>query len=136
MNLFIFGMPIMLKPDLGDSIYSDPDYYRHGGLYCYIPSVLHAKAVVMGPWPMPPIVNAYLATAGDIGAVVTQIICILLSIIIYLPFVIVMNRSTTKWHKKERLMLIEIPETFILGPLLLLGRQKAGKEKKRVRILS
>jgi PTS system cellobiose-specific IIC component len=55
-----------------------------------------AKAVVMVPWPMPPIVNAYLATAGDIGAVITQVICIIVAILIYLPFVLVMNRTTNE----------------------------------------
>ena len=32
----IFGMPIILNPILAIPFYSDPDYYRLGGLYCYI----------------------------------------------------------------------------------------------------
>ncbi|HBH5801936.1 TPA: PTS sugar transporter subunit IIC, partial [Enterococcus faecium] len=91
----IFGMPIMLNPILAIPFILTPIIT---GTVGYIATSIGfaAKAVVMVPWPMPPIVNAYLATAGDIGAVVTQIICILLSIIIYLPFVIVMNRSTNE----------------------------------------
>ncbi|MGQ4819960.1 PTS sugar transporter subunit IIC, partial [Enterococcus faecium] len=50
------------------------------------------KAVVMVPCPMPPIVNAYLATAKNIGAVITQLVCIIVSILFYLPFVKVANR--------------------------------------------
>lgn len=89
----IFGMPIMLNPILAIPFIITP---LVTGTIGYIATSLGfaAKAVVMVPWPMPPIVNAYLATAGDIGAVVTQIICIIVSILIYLPFVKISNKTT------------------------------------------
>lgn len=88
----IFGMPIMLNPILAIPFIITP---LVTGTIGYIATSLGfaAKAVVMVPWPMPPIVNAYLATAGDIGAVVTQIICIVVSILIYLPFVKISNKA-------------------------------------------
>ena len=43
--------------------------------------------------PLLAIINAYLTTAGSIGAVITQIICILVSILIYIPFVKALNRQ-------------------------------------------
>lgn len=91
----IFGMPIMLNPILAIPFIATP---LITGTIGYIATSLGfaAKAVVMVPWPMPPIVNAYLATAGDIGAVVTQIICIIVSILIYLPFVKVSNKVAIK----------------------------------------
>ena len=91
----IFGMPIMLNPILAIPFIATP---LIAGTIGYIATSLGfaAKAVVMVPWPMPPIVNAYLATAGDIGAVVTQIICIIVSILIYLPFVKVSNKAAIK----------------------------------------
>jgi len=91
----IFGMPIMLNPILAIPFIATP---LITGTIGYIATSLGfaAKAVVMVPWPMPPIVNAYLATAGDIGAVVTQIICIIVSILIYLPFVKVSNKAAIK----------------------------------------
>lgn len=91
----IFGMPIMLNPILAIPFIATP---LITGTIGYISTSLGfaAKAVVMVPWPMPPIVNAYLATAGDIGAVVTQIICIIVSILIYLPFVKVSNKAAIK----------------------------------------
>jgi len=46
----------------------------------------------MVPWTTPPIINAWLSTAGSMGAVVTQIVCILVSVLIYLPFVKVAAR--------------------------------------------
>ena len=91
----IFGMPIMLNPILAIPFIATP---LITGTIGYIATSLGfaAKAVVMVPWPMSPIVNAYLATAGDIGAVVTQIICIIVSILIYLPFVKVSNKAAIK----------------------------------------
>lgn len=91
----IFGMPIMLNPILAIPFIATP---LITGTIGYIATSLGfaAKAVVMVSWPMPPIVNAYLATAGDIGAVVTQIICIIVSILIYLPFVKVSNKAAIK----------------------------------------
>lgn len=91
----IFGMTIMLNPILAIPFIATP---LITGTIGYIATSLGfaAKAVVMVPWPMPPIVNAYLATAGDIGAVVTQIICIIVSILIYLPFVKVSNKAAIK----------------------------------------
>ncbi len=50
------------------------------------------KAVVMVPWTTPPIINAWLSTAGSMGAVLTQIVCIVVSVLIYLPFVKVAAR--------------------------------------------
>ncbi|MBO0451752.1 MULTISPECIES: PTS sugar transporter subunit IIC [Enterococcus] len=91
----IFGMPIMLNPILAIPFIATP---LITGTIGYIATSLGfaAKAVVMVPWPMPPIVNAYLATAGDIGAVITQIICIIVSILIYLPFVKISNRAASE----------------------------------------
>ncbi|MGG5358921.1 MULTISPECIES: PTS sugar transporter subunit IIC [unclassified Enterococcus] len=91
----IFGMPIMLNPILAIPFIITP---LVTGTIGYFATSLGfaARAVVMVPWPMPPIVNAYLATAGDIGAVATQIVCILVSIVIYLPFVKIMNKTTTE----------------------------------------
>ncbi len=44
------------------------------------------KAVVMVPSTTPPLINAALHRRLD-GAVVTQLICIVVAVLIYLPFV-------------------------------------------------
>lgn len=88
----IFGMPIMLNPILAIPFIITP---LVTGTIGYVATYLGvaAKAVVMVPWPTPPIISAYLATAGNIGAVITQIICIFVSILIYLPFVKISNKQ-------------------------------------------
>ncbi len=45
------------------------------------------------PWTTPPILSAWLSTGGSIGAIITQIICIAMSIAIYMPFVILANKA-------------------------------------------
>lgn len=91
----IFGMPIMLNPILAIPFIITPLVTGTIG-YVATATGFAAKAVVMVPWPMPPIVNAYLATAGDLGAVATQIVCIIVSILIYLPFVKISNTTQLK----------------------------------------
>ncbi|CAI1130782.1 PTS system oligo-beta-mannoside-specific EIIC component [Serratia rubidaea] len=87
----IFGMPIMLNPILAIPFIITP--LITGTIGYFATSIGFAgKAVVMVPWTTPPIVNAWLSTAGSMGAVVTQLICIVVATIIYLPFVKVAAR--------------------------------------------
>ncbi len=88
----IFGMPIMLNPILAIPFIITP---LVTGVIGYFATAwgLAGRAVVMVPWPLPPIINAYLATAGSFGAVITQLLCIVVATLIYLPFVQMMNRQ-------------------------------------------
>lgn len=86
----IFGMPIMLNPILAIPFIITP---LITGVIGYVATYIGfaGKAVVMIPWTTPPIISAYLATAGSLGAVATQLICIVVSTLIYLPFVKISN---------------------------------------------
>lgn len=87
----IFGLPIMLNPILAIPFIITP--LVTGTIGYYATAIGFAgKAVVMVPWPTPPIINAYIATAGNLGAVATQIVCIIVAVLIYLPFVKVADR--------------------------------------------
>ncbi len=88
----IFGMPIMLNPILAIPFIITPLVTGTIGYYATALGFA-ARAVVYIPWPTPPILSAWLATAGDLGAVVTQLICIAVSILIYLPFVKISNKQ-------------------------------------------
>lgn len=88
----IFGMPIMLNPILAIPFIITPLVTGTIGYFATVMGFA-AKAVVYIPWPTPPIISAWLATAGDLGAVVTQLICIVVSILIYLPFVKISNKQ-------------------------------------------
>lgn len=88
----IYGLPIMLNPILAIPFIITPLITGTIG-YFAISIGFAAKSVVMVPWPVPAIINGYISTAGDIGTVITQIICIIVSVLIYLPFVLIANRT-------------------------------------------
>src|SRR5699024_5232485 len=53
---------------------------------------LISKTVVLVPWTTPPVVSAFLSTSGDWRAALLAVLLIILSVIIYLPFVMATNR--------------------------------------------
>ncbi|RPA65082.1 PTS sugar transporter subunit IIC [Aerococcus agrisoli] len=88
----IFGLPIMLNPILAIPFIFVP--LITGTIGYFATAIGFAgKAVVMVPWPTPPIINAYIATAGSMGAVITQLICIVVAVLIYLPFVKIADKQ-------------------------------------------
>lgn len=88
----IFGIPIMLNPIMAIPFIITP---LVTGAIAYVLTAVGfaARAVVMIPWTTPPILSAWIATAGDWGAVVTQIICLAVAVLIYLPFVKAANKE-------------------------------------------
>ncbi len=57
---------------------------------------LMSRCVVMIPWTTPPILSAWLATAGDWRAVVVQLAIIVFGVFFYLPFLKVAERVALK----------------------------------------
>ena len=88
----IFGMPIVLNPLLAIPFVLAPMITAAIG-YVATATGFAGAAMITVPFTVPPIINAYLTTAGSIGAVITQIICIIVSILIYIPFVKLLNRQ-------------------------------------------
>jgi PTS system cellobiose-specific IIC component len=96
----IFGIPIMLNPIMAIPFVITP---LVTGAIAYFLTVIGfaGRAVVMIPWTTPPIISAWIATAGDWGAVITQIICLVVAVLIYLPFVYAANKETTVEEVQE-----------------------------------
>lgn len=88
----LFGLPVVLNP-----IYIIPFVLVQPilTLIGYFATVSgFAGPVVNGfPWTTPPILSAYLATNGSIGAVIIAALNVVLSVLIYVPFVIFANKS-------------------------------------------
>lgn len=96
----IFGLPVMLNPVMAIPFILTP---LVTGTIGYIATVtgFAGKTVVMVPWTTPPILNAWLSTAGSWGAVITQLICIAVAVLIYLPFVLIANSAKDQASKEE-----------------------------------
>lgn len=52
-----------------------------------------AKSVVIPPWTLPPIITAWVTTAGDLPATLLSLALFVLDIFLYLPFVIASNKE-------------------------------------------
>ena len=87
----MFGLPVVLNP-----IYTIPLVFVP--VICLVIAYLAtsagliAKTVVMVPWTTPPVISAFLATGGDWKAAVLSIGLIVLSVVLYMPFVIAANK--------------------------------------------
>ena len=87
-----FGRPIVLNPLLVVPFIITP---LATGTFAWIMTKIGFAGVCVYamPWTTPPILSAWLSTGGSIGAIITQIICIAMSIAIYMPFVILANKA-------------------------------------------
>ena len=47
---------------------------------------------VYAPWTTPPLLSAFLNTQGHWGTVIVQALCLVISFVIYTPFVIMGNK--------------------------------------------
>jgi PTS system cellobiose-specific IIC component len=52
-----------------------------------------AKTYVLIPWTTPPILGSFFATGGDVKACLVTIVILAISVVIYMPFVVVMNKQ-------------------------------------------
>ncbi|MGL4676964.1 MAG: PTS sugar transporter subunit IIC [Brevinema sp.] len=91
----IFGLPIVLNPIYGIPLILVP--LVNMGIAYFVTSMgWISKTIVLIPWTTPPIVSAYLSTGGDWRAAVLAGILLILSVVIYTPFVLLSNRIQTR----------------------------------------
>lgn len=87
-----FGLPIMLNPIIAIPFIITP--LITGAIGYFLTVVGFADVLVYAiPWTTPPILSAWLASGGSITCIITQLICIAVSILIYIPFVMAANRQ-------------------------------------------
>ena len=87
-----FGLPIMLNPILAIPFIITP--LVTGSIAYFLTVIGFADVLVYAiPWTTPPILSAWLASGGSITCIITQLICIAVSILIYTPFVIAANKQ-------------------------------------------
>lgn len=88
----LFGIPIVLNP-----IFLIPFLLVQPILtvIAYYATVLGIAGPIVNsvPWTTPPILNAYLATNGSIGAALVALVNMVVAFVIYMPFVMVVNRQ-------------------------------------------
>jgi PTS system cellobiose-specific IIC component len=95
-----FGLPIVLNPLMAIPFIITP---LVTGTFAYFMTKIGFAGVCVYamPWTTPPVISAWLATGGNIGAVITQLLCIFISILIYVPFVIIANKAQKQEMKEQ-----------------------------------
>jgi len=91
----IFGLPIVFNLPLMIPFVLLPAIGIYFAWLCTTLGWM-SKCVVMIPWTTPPILSAWLATAGDWRAVVVQLIIIIFGVFFYLPFLKIAERVALK----------------------------------------
>lgn len=97
----LFGIPIVLNP-----LFAIP--FVFGPILLTIISYLATyfglvgRAVAIIPWATPPILSGWMATGGDFRACILQVINIIISIVIYIPFVRVADQLELKKEQQEK----------------------------------
>ncbi|MEG0328537.1 MAG: PTS transporter subunit EIIC [Erysipelothrix sp.] len=88
----IYGLPIVLNPILAiPFIIIPPITVFIGWLFTAV--IPFAGFVYIDPpWVVPPVLNAFLATGGDIKAAILAFATLVIAILIYMPFIMIANK--------------------------------------------
>ncbi|WP_297639559.1 PTS sugar transporter subunit IIC [uncultured Clostridium sp.] len=96
----IFGAPIVLNPTLIIPFIVTPLVTAVVAWFATTLGLVNA-VVVTAPWTLPGPIGAFLATGGDYRASILNIVCIIISIIIYYPFVKLYDKKLLKEEQGE-----------------------------------
>ena len=89
----MFGLPVVFNPVLLIPVVIVP--VLNTAIAYFATAVgLVSKTVVLVPWTTPPIVSAFLSTAGDWRAAILAVVLIAISTVIYIPFVLVAQKMS------------------------------------------
>lgn len=95
----MFGLPVVMNPILIIPMIFSTLVGLGVGYLATITGIM-GYTYILVPWTTPPLINAFLSTGGNFGALIVAAVILVLSVIIYMPFVQVMNRAENI-EKKE-----------------------------------
>lgn len=99
----LFGLPIVLNFKLLIPFILAP---VATAIIAYIgmsTGLVAKTAGIVVPWTMPPIISGYLATGGKISGAVIQVITLVISVLIYYPFVRSTDKAQLKAEREEEI---------------------------------
>ena len=92
----IYGLPIVLNPIMCLPFIFVPVILVFIGWFFTAVIPFAGHIYIAPPWVMPPVISAFLATGGDMGATILAACTFVLSIVMYAPFVILANKDIQK----------------------------------------
>lgn len=102
-EILIFAIPIIFNPTLLVPFLLAPTVNICLSLFA-MELGLVSHSVVSVPFVSPIFFNAYVATGGDFNAVILQLVCLAVSILVYLPFI----KSLDKIHAGKSIYFSEL----------------------------
>jgi PTS system cellobiose-specific IIC component len=94
----IFGLPIVFNPMLIIPFVLAPIFSLTVAYFATAVGLIN-RVVVQTPWTTPPVISGFLATGGDWRAAVLQVVIIIVSVFIYLPFLKIDERVSAKQNQ-------------------------------------
>lgn len=82
----MFGFPVVMNPLILIPFTITPIVIYIIAYSAMATGIVAKTAGILVPWTMPPIIGGYLATGGHISGAILQLVCLLVSILIYYPF--------------------------------------------------
>ena len=95
----MFGVPVVLNPFLIIPFILSPLVAMTFGYFMTYFGLCPIMYVTM-PWTMPPFLMGFLAAGGSIMAGVTQLLAIVISVLIYIPFVKMYEKNQNKMDQE------------------------------------
>ncbi|MCI5772979.1 MAG: PTS transporter subunit EIIC [Erysipelotrichaceae bacterium] len=89
----IYGLPIVLNPILAIPFIIVPPVCTFIGWFFTAVIPIAGYIYISPPWVTPPVLSAFLATGGDIGATLVSLLTFVVAVLIYAPFVILANKQ-------------------------------------------
>jgi len=96
----IFGIPIVMNPILGIPFFIAP-LVSEAFAYFMTEIGFMPRMVVNAPWTTPPGLEAFLSTGGSWQGIIVQLLCVVISFLIYTPFVLASNKTGTEEEPAE-----------------------------------
>lgn len=90
----IFGLPIVLNPILMIPFILVPLVNNIIAYIAIVIAQIIPPTVISVPWPTPVVLSSFLASGGNILAAVVGAVCLGVSVLIYLPFVLASNKAS------------------------------------------
>jgi len=87
----MFGLPVVLNPFIFIPFVLNPIILTLIAYIATATGIVPPTSVVV-PWTTPPVIGAFLATGGSVAAAILALFNFVLSIAMYIPFVILANR--------------------------------------------
>lgn len=98
----MFGMPVVLNIKLLVPFVLAPIATALITYYAMAFDLVARPAGIVVPWTMPPIISGYLATGGRISGAVIQVLTVLVTVLIYYPFVRSSDKAKVESEKLEK----------------------------------